>query len=277
MSYPTAGFERAGAPTGAGSGFVVQRALAIGGQLLRVVFSVEPRHSSTAGLDDARNAANYQVTIVTGTGHALHSVAVKPIIVTYPAYGLFAAGECGCDLQLDRNMVVGMSYQVTVSPAVKSFDGEAIGTPYSATFVGAARPPAARKLRRKIGLVDLASDPFTGGPIIDSSGDWASHEGLDGTQKRVWRIAFTGLGKFIWLPNFGLKYDIKKPATLSILTGLRTDMRQQMAQQPDIVASETSASMNQLGYLALTLKGRTKTGEAFDSTAKFGPNGDIVL
>jgi hypothetical protein len=277
MGYPTAGAESAGSPTGEGSGFAVRRALAVGGQLVRVVFSCEPKHASTAGLDDARNAANFEVRITLGSGKPAQSVAVKPTVVPYPAFGVVRAGEVGCDLQLDRPLIVGMVYEVAVSPAVRSKNGQAIGSPYAATFKGASRPVRTRHLRRKVGLVDLASDPFIGGISVDSSGDWSSHEGLDSTKKRVWRIVLTSRGGFSWLQDFGLKHDVKKPATLSVLTDLRTDIRQQLAKQPDIVFSESRVTLDARGLMYLTVRGRTKSGEPFDNTVRATGDGRITL
>ena len=257
--------------------FNVARALAVGGQLIRVVFSDEPKHIGSAGLDDARNASNYQVTILTGTGQPLHSVGVQPDVIAYPAFGLFASNEFACDVQLDRPVIVGMTYQMLVSTTLLSAASEPIGVPYSASFVGAARPARTRQIRRKLGLVDLASDPFKGGIIVDSGGDWATQEGLDGTHKRVWRIALTGKGRFAWLPQFGLLYDIKKPATVSILNGLRTDLRQQLAQQPDVVSSETGATMNDATkLLTITIRAKTSSGETLDTSAKATAGGGIT-
>jgi hypothetical protein len=271
MSYPIAGYEAGGG----GGDFHVVRALAVGGQLLRVVFSAEPMRASTAGLNDSRNASNYEVQITSGTGHALQSIAVKPDMIVAPAFGV-DTGEYACDLQLDRPMVVGMSYSVTVSTSVSSKDGHFLGWPYAATCVGAARPKRTRQIRRKIGLVDLASDPFTGGIMVDSSGDWASHEGLPGTRKRVWRCVLTGKAKFSWLQNLGLKYDIKLPGTISVLGNLRTDIRQQLAQQPDIKASQSGASMDSQGFLSISVKAQTASGEVFGDTVRFGPEGMML-
>jgi len=272
MTYP-AGFTGGGAPLGFGSSFHVVRALAVGGQLIRVVFSEEPRHSSMSGLSDARNASNYAVSILTGTGHVLHSVATMETLASFPSFGLFAAGEWGVDVQLDREMIVGMSYRVQVSTALVSATGVLVGWPFSADFVGAARPRRDRQVRRKMGLVDLASDPFKGGITVDSSGDWASQEGIDGTRKRVWRIPQTMKGRFVWMPGFGLAYDIKKPATISILGGLRTDLRQQLQQQPDIKGSESSVVMDARGFLELGIKAKTSTGEQIDESHQFTQGG----
>jgi hypothetical protein len=268
MSAPQrAGFERAGATMGSGSGLSVARAIAIAGQTVRVVFSSEPLHNSTAGINDARNGSNYAITILQGSGEPVRSLAVSATIVPYPAYGVTESGEVGLDLQVDRPLVVGLTYQVEVSRAVVSALGEPIGTPYTANFIGAVRPTLAPQLRRKIGLVDLATNPFQAGIVVDSAGDWASHEGVPGTKKRVWRIATTRKGGFVFMPNFGLKMDIKKPATLSLMSTLRTDLTQQILQQPDIVAAATGAVMDSRGFLTITVQGKTSSGQGLQTKA----------
>jgi hypothetical protein len=244
---------------------------------VRVVFSSEPKHRSSSALDDGRNPGNYSVSITAGEGAPLRVVGVKPDVVAWPAFALQASTEFALDVQTDRPMVVGLEYVVTVKSALISADGVPVGYPYSAAFVGADRPTRTRQTRRKIGLVDLASDPFTGGIIVDSAGDWASHEGLEATRKRIWRIALTGRGKFVFLQTFGLNYDIKKPATLSILQGLRTDLKQQLSQQPDVKASSSAASMDVAGLLTLTINAQTTSGQQLSDTVQATPNGGITV
>jgi hypothetical protein len=262
---------------GAGSDLSVRRAIAVGGQLVRVVFSSEPKHRSAGSADDALCPGNYEVDITSGQGSDLRAVGVRPELLTWPAFGLQDSGEFALDVQTDRPMVVGMGYEVTVDAAVRSALGAPIGFPYSATFVGSVRPTRTRQVRRRVGLVDLKTDPFRGGITVDASGDWASHEGVEATKKRVWRIALTGRGKFVFLPNFGLTYDIKKPGTLSILTGLRTDLSQQLSQQPDIKTSETNVAMDARGILQLTIKGRTSSDEPFSDSVRATTQGAITL
>jgi hypothetical protein len=272
-----AGYEQAGEYLGAGSGLHVVRALAVGGQVVRVVFSAEPKHRSASALDDGRNPANYDVTITAGTGQRLQVVGVLPDVIAWQAYGLWASSEFALDVQTDRPLVVGLQYLVTVKTPLVSALGEAVGSPYAAAFVGASRPTRTRQMRRKTGLADFASDPFTGGIMVDSAGDWSTHEGTEGTRKRIWRIALTPKGSFSFLPNFGLNHDIKKPATLSVLTGLRTDLRQQILQQPDVKASSTSVVMDARGLLNLTINIQTQSGQSISDTVKATPDGGIIV
>jgi hypothetical protein len=256
--------------------FTVVRALAVGGQVVRVVFSDEPRDLSTAGLSDGRNAANYQVTIVAGTGQALQSLSVSPNIVRFPAFGLFAANEVACDLYLDTPVVVGLTYQVAVSTRLQSLQGEAIGAPYTAQFVGAARPVRARQIRRKTGLVDFATNPFAPGITVDSAGDWASHDGVPATKKRVLRRAMFRLNAFACLPGYGLPVDFKTPATIANLNTIKTNLAQGVQQEPDVAKSQTSVSMSALGYLSLSIAAKTTNGENLTATAQASQNGSVT-
>ena len=274
--FARAGFEQGGQQTGSGGSFHVARAISVGGQIIRVVFSSPPKAKSLGAPDDALNAANYQVAVTTGTGDTPQSVATFPTVTLWPAFGLRAAGEASIDLQVDRPLIVGMSYTVTASHALVAADGTPIGSPYSGTFSGSARPIRKRQQRRVVGLVDFASDPFTGGILVDKSGDWASQEGLDGTHKRVWRIALTPFGSFAFLSNFGLKYDIKKPGTLSILGDLRTELKQQLLQQPDIKDASSAVSMDQRGFLTLTINAQTTTGQNLSDTMQATPAGMVT-
>jgi len=261
---------------GEGSSFYVARAISVGGQIVRIVFSGEPKHKSSGAPDDALNAANYQVSVTTGTGNDPESIATLLTVGFWPAFGLHADGEAYVDLQVDRPLIVGMSYTVAVSHALVAADGTPIGSPYSWTFNGSARPIRRRQQRRQIGLVDFASDPFTGGIKVDQSGDWASEEGLSGTRKRVWRTALTPFGAFSFLQNFGLKYDIKKPGTLSILGNLRTELKQQLLQQPDIKNASSSVAMDSRGFLAITINTQTSTGENLSDTMQATPSGMVT-
>jgi len=256
--------------------FNVDRALAVGGQVVRVVFSSEPKHKSSSALDDGRNPANYGVTITVGTGATLFCVGVLPNVIAYPAFGVFNPGEYALDVQTDHPLVVGLTYQVTAKPALVSALGLAIGPPYSASFVGAIRPVRTRQIRRRTGLVDLATDPFQPGITVDSSGDWAHHEGLPGTKKRVLRRAMVKKNSFACLPGYGLATDFKTPATRDNLTSIKTDLAQGVQQEPDVVQSQTSIVMDSRGLLALTIRAKTSDGQDLTASASALPNGGVT-
>ena len=276
MSNPfaRAGFEQAGQQTGSGGPFHVVRALSVGGQVVRVVFSAEPKHKSAGTPDDALNAANYVVAVVTGQGQVPQSVGMFLAVTAYPAYGVYNAGEVAVDLQVDRPLIVNMSYSVTVASAVVAADGSLLGSPYSWDFVGMARPIVTMQQRGKMGLVDLDSDPIAGGINVDRSGDWAPDSGdLTGTRKRCLRRVLTAKSSFVHLQGYGLDYDIKQPATSNKLAGLRTDAQGQLAQEPDVAGVATQISMDARGLLSIGFTAKTKTGQNVPATLQATPDG----
>ena len=256
--------------------FNVVRALAVGGQVVRVVFSAAPKQKSSSAGDDGRNPANYGVTITVGTGATLACVGVLPDVIAFPAFGVFNAGEAALDVQTDRPLVVGMGYQVTAKPALISAMGLAIGPPYSASFVGAIRPVRTRQIRRRTGLVDLATDPFQPGITVDSAGDWATHEGLPATKKRVLRRAMIRKNSFACLPGYGLATDFKAPATRDMLQAIKTNLAQGIQQEPDVAKSQTSVVMDARGFLALTIRAKTTDGQDLMASASASQNGSVI-
>ena len=259
-----------------GAPFCVARAIAVGGQIVRVVFSSEPRHASPAAINDGRNPANYTMEITLGQGDGPRCVGVLPGVVEWPAFGLQANTEFALDVQWDRELVIGMTYLVTVKPAVVSASSVLIGFPYSSAFVGAARPRRTRQIRRRVGIVDLASDPFSPGITVDSAGDWASHDGLPSTRKRILRRAMTPKNSFACLPGYGLGYDFKRPATTPMLTTLKTDLAQGIKLEPDVAASQTKVVMDARGLLAMTIQAKTTDGQDLTVTAQATQNGGIT-
>jgi len=68
----------------------------------------------------------------------------------------------------------------------------------------------------------------------------------------------------------------KLPGTISVLGNLRTDIRQQLAQQPDIKSSQIVSSMDSQGFLSISVKAQTASGEDFGDTVQFGSEGMAV-
>ena len=271
-----AGFEQAGERLGAGAPFHVVRAISVGGQVVRVVFSAQPKTKSPAAPDDCFNGANYQVAVVTGQGQVPQSVGTLLQVIAFPAFGVFNSGEYAVDLQVDRPLIVGMGYTVTVSHAVVGADGGAIGSPYSWSFVGAARPALTLAQRGKMGLVDFDSDPILGGIKIDNSGDRAHDNGdTVGTRKRCLRRATVFLNSFVHLQGYGLNYDIKCPATTNKLAAMRTDLQKQLKQEPDVTGVTTQIAADARGFTSIGMTVKTPTGQV-TATINSTPNGITV-
>ena len=258
--------------------FQLVRALSVGGQIVRVVFNAEPKHKSSAAFDDAFNGSNYQVTVIAGQGQPPQSVGVQPTVVPFPAFGVFNAGEVAVDMQVDRPLVVGLRYRLLVSSAVLAQDTRHLQPPYVWDFQGEARPIVTLQQRGKMGLVDLASDPISGGIIVDSSGDWAADNGdTVGTRKRCFRRVLTRKGAFVHLgKGYGLDYDIKQPATTNKLAGLRSDIQAGLQQEPDVDSVATQVSMDARGFLTLGMRVKTKQGINVPAVLAVSENGVTV-
>ena len=257
--------------------FQMVRALSVGGQVVRVVFNAEPKHKSQAANDDALNASNYQLVVIEGQGQPPQSVGVHPDVIPWPAYGVFNSGEFALDLQADRPLVVGLRYRVTVSSVVVAQDTRHLAPPYDWEFQGEARPIVTLQQRGKMGLVDLASNPISGGFLVDSSGDIATDDGgIVGTRKRCFRRVLTRKGAFAFLQQYGLNYDVKVPATTNKLAGLRSDIQNQIGQEPDTDSVSTQVSMDARGWLSLSLRVKTKQGLNVPVVMAISPNGITV-
>jgi hypothetical protein len=275
--FAQAGFDQAGQQTGSGGSFHVARAISVGGQVVRVVFSSAPKTHSSGAPDDALNASNYQLAVVSGQGKTPQSVGVHPQPIAFPAYGIFNDGEVAIDLQSDRPLIVGMGYSVQVSDAVRAADGSSIGSPYSWNFVGSARPIVTLPQRGKMGLVDLSSDPISGGITVDASGDWAPDNGdTVGTRKRCIRRVLTSESAFVHLQGYGLYFDIKLPMVANKLGKLRTGVQSQLAQEPDVDSVATQVSADARGFLSIGMRVKTKTGQNVPTVLSVSPSGVTV-
>ena len=258
--------------------FQLVRALSVGGQVVRVVFNAEPKHKSSAAFDDALNGANYQVTVIAGQGQPPQCVGVQPVVTFYPAFGVFNAGEVAVDVQTDRPLVVGLRYQIQVSAALLAADTRHIQAPFVTEFQGESRPVVSLQQRGKMGLVDLSSDPISGGIIVSAEGDWAADNGdTVGTRKRCFRRVLTRKGGFAHLgKGYGLDYDIKVPATTNKLAGLRSDVQSQLGQEPDVDSVATQVSMDARGFLTIGFRAKTKQGLNVPAVLSVSENGVTV-
>ena len=269
-----AGFIPAGSPPG--GDLHVVRAIAVGGQTIRVVFNVEPKARSAGAGDDALNASLYSVAVTSGQAAQPRCVGVRETLVPFPAYGLQGTDEVGVDVLTDRPVVVGLAYTIAVAPSIVGRAGEIMGAPYSAAFIGAARPQRRSRRTRRTGLVDFASDPLTG-PVVDGSGDWAIQQGIDGTKKRSLRRMVTRKGAFSHMPTYGVLYDFKAPATSSRIGNLKVDLAQQLQQEPEVTAVSTAISATVSGATIITVNERATTGTEFSFGLMSTQNGLSVI
>lgn len=254
------GGEGFGDPLGGGGGLHLVRAIAVASQTVRVVYNGTPKARSAAANNDGLNPNNYIFEITNGTGGTPQPVGTRGI-VEFPAFGVLAAGEVGIDVMTDRPLVVGLAYTVTVETRVQATNGDQMGYPYTAPFVGASRPTRKRQVRSTRGLIDFASGPDG---LIVVAGDIATVTDIESTRLRCMRRTMTVKNTFAHLPGYGIGFDPKAPLAANRLNGLKSDLAQQLGSEPDVEAVATSVALNAArGILTIDERVRTKRGQTF--------------
>lgn len=261
---------------GGGGPLSVVRALAVAGQVVRVVFNEEPLHRSPAGASDALNPANYIFSVPAGNATAPTPVGVNRTLVVGPAYGVGngvgASGERGLDVAVDRQLIVGVSYRVTVRD-VQSMAGGALGSPDSGDFGGVTLVQETQLPVRNQDLVDFACPPSVGHVLIDDSGDIAVATPADGTVCRVFRRLTTKKDAFRWLRGYGTGIDHKGVAGTAQLGALKNDGTSQVKLEPDISDAAVTVTVQPVGIVLVQTRARTRRGTFVDVGAKVSPTG----
>ncbi len=278
--YGGFGAEYFGDPLGGGGPLHVVRALAVASQVVRVVFNEEPLHRSAAGRSDALNPANYKFAVVAGSGTAPLAMSVDARIIAGPTRGVGNGGatdECGVDIHVDRPLVVGLSYRVTVAN-VQSAAGDLLGAPTTSTFPGVARLRTAQTPSRRVGMEDWATDMATGAFKVDDSGDIGTHSGVSSARERIVRRQTTSRDGFRFLPGYGVRAKINHPASPAQLADFRGDYVQQVKQEPDIAdAAVQVIDQTALNILKVKTRAQLRTGGEVPVTATYAGNGTVAI
>lgn len=264
---------------GAGGPLTVVRALAVAGQVVRVVFSEEPLHRSPAGRADALNPSNYVLTVPGGNAIAPIAMGVDRDPVEGPARGVGngagTSAERGIDVHLDRQVVVGVQYSVRVRN-VEAMAGGALGTPDTALFLGVTLLEETRLPERNQDLVDLANPPWVGHLIIDDSGDVAPEDPDEGLRKRVYRRLTTPKGAFTFLPrDYGVGFDHKSPAQPAVLSAKRVDAIQQLRQEPDVVDADVQIQVMATGVVIIKTQVKSRRGTFVRNGLQVSATGEV--
>lgn len=260
---------------GAGGPLTVIRAVAVAGQVVRVVFNEEPLHASAAGAMDALNPANYVFAVPAGNATAPVPVGVDPDLVIGPTYAVGNGGstdERGLDVSVDRQLVVGITYQVTVRN-LQSAAGGALGSPSSASFPGVTKLQETLLPQRNQDLVDFANPPTLGHWIFDSTEDIAPESPDDGTRKRVYRRGFTKKNSYVHLPGYGAALDHKGVASPAKMATFAADYQAQIKQEPDVADASVQASIQPSGIAMIPVKVKTIRGTFVDTGGKVTATG----
>lgn len=250
---------------GLGGPIVVVRALAVAGQVVRVVFDEEPLHRSPAGPADALNPSNYVFTVPAGNATAPTPVGVDVDPIIGPARGVGngsgagVADERGMDVHVDRQLVVGVQYLVTVRN-VRAMAGGILGSPNSGEFGGVTLLQETKLPQRNQDLVDYANPPAMGHYVIDDSGDVAPDDPEAGLRKRVYRRMTTHQNAFRWLRGYGAAIDLKDIGDVSKISSFQTNAAQQIKLEPDVADASVSATVQASGVTVVTATVKSRRG-----------------
>ncbi len=265
---------------GGGGPISVVRAVAVAGQVVRVVFSEEPLHISPSGRFDALNPGNYVLSVVSGSATAPIPVGVDPAAVSGPAYAVGngtapeAADEVGIDVAVDRQLIAGITYRITVQNVVSRLGG-ALGTPSAGNFPGITAVEETRIPERRQDLVDVANPPATGAWRF-SGGDLAAEDPEAGLRKRVLRRLMTPKGAFRHLPLYGMAQGLKSVGSVAQCASLQADANAQIRQEPDVANAKARVSLSPLGVSEIVLAIRSRRGASVVVGQKFQDGKPVV-
>lgn len=277
MPLPPGGYgsEPSSSPWGSGGPLHVNRARAVAGQTVRVVYDEEPFHQSPAGYQDALNPSNYAFTVVTGSGDPPQAVGVDLTMTSFPAKAVNNPDERAFDVRVDRPLVVGVTFRVTVSRVISRLGGP-LGAPVSADFAGIVRPSEYRQATRRTDQLDFRSDPFVGRLVVQG-GDIATHGGLDSLRKRVLRRLITPRGSFVFAPQYGTRLRLKQTITPGELASMKADIATQLREEPDVRrAAVDMRLLSATGILQVQVDVQSALGN-FQQGLSVAPDGSIVI
>ena len=253
------------------------RALAVASHVARVVFNEEPLHVSPGGAGDALNPSNYLFSVPGGNATAPATLAIDATMHLPGEYGVGnggATGERGFDVHTDVALVFGVLYLVTAQN-IQSLLGGDLGTPDSADFGGAQRLQQTKlTYQRPQDLVDILQ-PVATGSMSFAGGDISLDTPDGGTKVRVFRRMFTKKNAFKALPGYGSAVDLKSLGSSAKLASTKTDMLNQIKQEPDVAAVALFVSQASNGLTTFAPTVQTRRGTFVDSGGSVSALGQV--
>jgi hypothetical protein len=274
----TGGFGRLGLGLrsfGAGGPLTVVRAVAVAGQVVRVVFNEEPLHRSPAGPADALNPSHYLFTVPAANATAPVPVGVDRDPIVGPVYGVGGGTEIGMDVHVDRQLVAGVTYNVRIQ-GIQAAAGGAIGSPDQADFGGVTQLVEVKLPSRNQDLIDLSTPPALGHYVIDDSGDIGVTTPDESTRQRVYRRQTTRKNAFRFLIDYGAGPDHKGVASPTGVASWRADMLRQIKEEPDVANAAASMTLSSTGVVIAATAVRTKRGNYVSVGARVLNTGEIT-
>lgn len=274
------GRENFGDPMGGGGPISVVRALAVSGRTVRVVFTEAPVYRTPAGYADAMNPANFAFAIDAGVATTPVAVGSGPAVLAGPARGVGNGGSTGeraVDISVDRPLINQVTYRVIVSLRVNAAIGGGMGMPNFASFLGVV-PLVVKDPGQQVPAgTDIANSPFLGAWRADDSGDIAPQPPSDSFRKRVLRRMVTPRDSWAFLKGYGTTVRLKEVTSLSQVTALRTDLRNQILLEPETQAVSVRADITGNNILTVSANIRTKKGAIMDVGFVSHPDGSFQV
>lgn len=251
------------APTGP---FFVVKVWAINSNTIRVTYSAAPQTDHDLLANDALNASNYVVTLVSGPDltwtpriSRVYTVDTDPLSV---------------DLRTDRSMpgiirVRQTLYRLTVSNVTSAAGDPLIGANWQNFYslnqiVNETQVRLENNSKRDVANPSVPNSPMGGTFTIDSTGDLKTDSGITMLKKLLTRRLVTRPGGFFHLPEYGIGLNPKELARPYRILEIKNEMKRQFLNEPEVLSVDVSVRM---------LPGTV----LFDAKIKTKTNGDVDL
>lgn len=266
--------------------FAIFLAVAIESNLLRVVFTREPRHFSELSSDDALRRDAYEISIPTPAGDSIAPEVEGVEVVASAAAWLLAHGidlplAWYADVRVARRLLYRESYQVIVSTSIEAADGSGplMANPGDrGTFPGIVEARGRKRVQPpslRTDSIDVRYDTFAGTFVLDGRRDLDTHDGVEALKKRIIRRAISTPGGFSHLPDYGAGLRVKKLEAREA-PKIRQALLDQIRQEPEVAAVFVDVTFSG-GVLYAAIKVRTRSRKEFLMQFEQGSSGEILV
>ena len=241
----------------------VVQARCVADRVVRVVWDAQPLARSASGSVDALNPANYALTAVDGTVvNPGTGLPAAPVILAVVAVGpgpsrWTNAGQWWADVQADRSLILGITYQMVVT-GVQGVDGSTVATNAS-QFPGSLPLAQTRPQRAPSANTDIANPAWTWTFLAGDAAPEASAQ--DGVKKRAVRRLTTTPGGFRFLgTTYGCLPVLKGLIPESSIPTYQAQAVAQLMAEPDIVSATCLVTLLPEGVMTVAAELLTPAG-----------------
>lgn len=212
--------------------------------------------------EDALNPANWTLTAVTPSAALVPNIQVVETVQNAPTAGVT---KTIVQIFFDADLDADATYLIEASSSIETLNGSNITAPFSVQFLTARRGfvpvtlDIAGEDRTDIAFAGDASE-IGGTYRYDETGDLANESGVTYLRKRVIRRATTLLGSIVHLPEYGAGQRLKTNITQATTTRLRSELRAQILEEPDVRAVAVSVFRPVPGILRVTIQITQRAG-----------------